>query len=113
MNHIHTPGPWYLRLSDNATPYILHGDSCADLNEPEYLVCVMPAEIAHSYNSFANAKLIAAAPALFDALQNALAALESVSGEMTVGDRFTNAGQDAIDALIPARRAIAQALGTQ
>lgn len=66
----HTPGPWHLRLSDNATPHIEHGDCHLDeVGELANRVCVMPAEIDRSYNSFANARLIAAAPELLDALK--------------------------------------------
>lgn len=69
----HTPGPWAMRLSDNATPYITHG-KCADGSEPGLddlanRICVMPAEISQSYNSFANARLIAAVPELLEALE--------------------------------------------
>ena len=46
---------------------------------------------------------------LTEALQLALNALEAISDEMTVGDRFTNAGQHLLDALMPARAAIANA----
>lgn len=43
---------------------------------------------------------------LVTALRVALNALEEISGEMTVGDRFTNAGQYMIDALPIARAAM-------
>ena len=46
---------------------------------------------------------------LLSALIIALKALEEVSSEMTVGDRFTNAGQSVLDALEPARDAIKHA----
>lgn len=59
----------------------------------------------------ANARLIAAAPELLEALQLALKALEAIGEEMTVGDRYTNAGQYLLDSLNPARAAIAKATG--
>lgn len=57
----------------------------------------------------ADAKLVAAAPELLQALRDALKALDSIGAEMTVGERFTNAGQYLIDALMPAHAAIAKA----
>lgn len=59
----------------------------------------------------ANKKLIAATPDLLGALQLALQALEEISNEMTLGERYTNAGQYLIDALQPSREAISKALG--
>lgn len=59
----------------------------------------------------ADARLIAAAPELLDALRNACKALDAIAAEMTVGDRYTNAGQYLIDALPEARAAIAKAIG--
>lgn len=58
-------------------------------------------------------RLLASAPELLGALTIALQALDAIGDEMTVGDRFTNAGQDLIDALQPARAAIAKTRGTQ
>lgn len=43
---------------------------------------------------------------LREALQKTLRALEEIGGEMTVGDRFTCAGQSLLDALDPARAAL-------
>lgn len=59
----------------------------------------------------ANARLIAAAPELLEALQIALSAIEQTTSEMTVGDRFTNAGQSLLDAFNPCRDAISKATG--
>lgn len=68
----HTPGPWYMRLSDNATPHIEHGDCFRDeIGMLKNRVCVMPSEIMHDFNSFANALLIAAAPEMLEALKEA------------------------------------------
>jgi hypothetical protein len=81
MSAQHTPGPWHLRLSNNATPHIEHGDCFRDeVGELDNRICVMPAEIVQSFNSFANARLIAAAPDLLEALQAALEALRGSAG---------------------------------
>lgn len=76
-----TKGPWFLRLSDNATPHIMHGKDpihggIPEIDELANLVCVMPVEIMQSYNSFNNAKLICAAnPVTVIALLDEIAAL--------------------------------------
>lgn len=69
--HTHTPGPWHVVMSDNATPIINH-EHGFDWTDPQGLdsrVCAMPAEIMQSYNSLPNARLIAAAPDLLRALE--------------------------------------------
>ena len=48
---------------------------------------------------------------MLEALQVALKALDSISVEMTVGERYTNAGTDLLDSLTPVRAAIAAATG--
>ena len=73
MSTQHTPGPWHLRLSNNATPHIEHGDCFRDeVGELDNRICVMPSEITQSFNSFANARLIAAAPDLLEALEHVI-----------------------------------------
>jgi len=59
----------------------------------------------------ADLRLIAAAPDLYEALETASKALEAIASEMTVGERYTNAGQYLLDALEPVRAALAKARG--
>ena len=63
------------------------------------------------FSNEADVRLICAAPEMLEALQGALKALDSIGDEMTVGERYTNAGQYLLDALQPARSAIAKATG--
>jgi len=60
MSDKHTPVPWHLVLSDNATPHINHeyGDKYTDCGDLSSRVLVMPAEIVGKYNSFENARFI-------------------------------------------------------
>lgn len=46
--------------SDNATPHVMHADACG-VEQQEKLICAMPAEITHFYNSWSNAHFIAEA----------------------------------------------------
>lgn len=127
MDTKHTPGPWSLRLSDNATPYITHG-KCAhgyepDLNDLANRICVMPAEISTSYNSYANARLIAAAPELLAVLRDARASVQENrdslyeshyqphTGDVDAAGRVAVDVEDARLAKIDA--AIAKATGTE
>lgn len=65
-----TPGPWHVVLSDNATPHIMtEPGSHESVDNDAAFVCVMPAEIIRSYNSLANARLIASAPEMYEALE--------------------------------------------
>lgn len=75
----HTPGPWHLVLSNNATPFVMHehGDDWTDIHDLASIICIMPAEITRSYNSFANARLIAAAPELLQVLKDIEAMLNA------------------------------------
>lgn len=75
----HTPGPWHLVLSNNATPFVMHehGDDWTDIQDSASIICIMPAEITRSYNSFANARLIAAAPELLQVLKDIEAMLNA------------------------------------
>lgn len=79
----HTPGPWHLVMSDNATPFIQHehGADWTDADDWTSRVCIMPPEITRDFNALANARLIAAAPDL-------LAALEMVVSELASGARL-------------------------
>lgn len=71
----HTPGPWHMVLSDNATPIVNHenGVDWTDDSDISSRVCAMPAEITTSYSSLANAQLIAVSPELLESLQEVLA----------------------------------------
>jgi hypothetical protein len=117
MEAKHTPGPW--RFIDDhpsrACLKVLAGDSedlaslyfaPSDLNEPDE-----DGIWRGDDERVANARLMAAAPELLAALRGALKALDAIGAEMTVGDRFTNAGQYLLDALTPAREAISKATG--
>jgi len=100
----HTPGPWHVVGSDNATPHIMHegGKDRYDIDDHTSIVCVMPAEILHSYNSWANARLIAAAPDLLEICQAFIAQLGGPEGY------FPTAGKPLTDQM---RAAIAKATG--
>lgn len=59
----------------------------------------------------AQLQMMAAAPDMYEALKLALKALNEISHEMTVGERYTNAGQYLIEALAPGHAALAKAEG--
>ena len=99
-----TPGPWDLRISDNGTPYVTHGGWAEDgIDDLSRRVCVMPAEITQSFNSYANARLISAAPELLEALQSIVRSLSDQDDEGLI---------EHAEPMINARAAIAKALGT-
>lgn len=82
----HTPTPWYLTGSDNATPHIM-SDEFAEIYELEHLICVMPAEITQSFNAWENARFIVRAvnshAALVKALEGLLAGPNWPGAQMT------------------------------
>ena len=101
----HTKGPWHFGGSDKCTIYDGFGQRIANSFEGVMVTQRSDEECK------ANARLIAAAPLMLEALMIALASLEEVAQEMTVGDRFTNAGQSVLDALLPVKSAIEEAKG--
>lgn len=77
-----TKGEWQVRLSENATPLILHGDlSRGDIYDPQKTICGMPAEIMNIYNSHANAAIIVALHNSYPSLRARLQALEQLEAE--------------------------------
>lgn len=107
MSGQHTPGPWEIDWNISRLDIHASGQLVATLRRSTK-------DGAPTYDDAeakANAGLIAAAPDLLEALRGALKALEAIGYEMTVGDRYTNAGQYLTDALIPAREAIDRASG--
>jgi len=90
----HTPGPWHIGMKPGP---IIYGPS------GEQVACLLPAMLDNQENK-ANARLIAAAPALLEALQVAVLRVELANKE---GDPILSAW------LSEARQAIAQATGEQ
>ena len=109
-----TPGSWRVGRTPNDIAHVIFGgpDDAMGLRIAEMVYhhrgrgyTITPKEVR------ANARLIAAAPDLYAALQGALKALDAIGDEMTVGERYTNSGQYLLDALQPARAALAKAEG--
>jgi len=99
-----TAGPLCVSLSDNATPHIYaNGGEWRDGPSGD-LICVMPAEISKSYNSFNNATFIAAARTGWeDSIKNeliALDALEECFNETEYGSPSSRAKRAAETALL-------------
>lgn len=101
----YTNGPWHVGGADKATIYDKFGQRIGNAFEG-----VMVTQRS-DYECQSNARLMACSPDLLEALDSALQALESISEEMTVGERYTNAGQYLIDSLPVVRAAIAKARG--
>ena len=123
----HTPGPWlqswdcWAPTGSDASPKY---DGFEVVNDDGWPVAFVPIHFVSAPvksqqtkreidwdEASANLRLISAAPELLEALRLALQALEAISNEMTVGERYTNAGQHLLDSLNPARAAIAKATG--
>jgi hypothetical protein len=104
---MHTPGPWF-SPDRRGTRYVEARIGGGMLQE---VAACGPTE--RPEQQAANARLIASAPELLDALLLAYKALDAIGDDMTVGERYTNAGQHLLDALQPARAAIAKATGEQ
>lgn len=107
----HTPGPWEAHFDES---YFVTGPDLGRVAmmmnlKGKYGLCGRRS----GNESAANCRLIAAAPDLLEALQLAHKALDAIANEMTVGERYTNAGQYLLDSLEPSRVAIAKATGEQ
>lgn len=117
MTTKHTPGPWFLDGNGKiwrrppSELYERGGGVAGD--HPVAQAFRGHSSWEQGFPVEANARLIAAAPELLEALQSALQAFESIIDEMTVGERYTNAGQYLIDAVPEARAAILKATGEQ
>jgi hypothetical protein len=96
----HTPGPWHIGMKPGP---IIYGPS------GEQVACLFPAMLDNQENK-ANARLIAAAPALLEALQETLRVLVTPQGFPDKNKGRTQEQQDAFD---QSRQAIAQATGEQ
>jgi len=107
MDTKHTPGPWKIDTHHDA-PYIedINGDAICTLyedTEPEDSVTIW-GWIEPFKNAENNARLIAAAPELLQALKAALAQLEHTNQHTPIGDmeHTKNTLRDAIAKVIPA-----------
>ena len=79
----HTPGPWNLQLGTA-------GDWRVDRSTSEWNICGRLSTVEHmERESFANAHLIAAAPDLLEALEDARAQLEAYEEELS-GEHFND-----------------------
>ena len=99
----HTPGPWTVHGSDNATPHVMRAGAL-DIRDLDKLICAMPAEISQSFNSWANARLIAAAPELLAALELAKRVLpeDALAICPDANDTITGIGDIIDDAILKA-----------
>ena len=102
----HTPGPWEFEPStpeDGVRCVFIFGAKCKDGYRPEIGAVYGPQDA----KAFADARLIAAAPDLLDALGTLLNRLEGIGGEHVTG-------MEGVDAdLMKANAAIAKATGSQ
>lgn len=124
MSAAFTPGPWVLTggvqlVGNPDSEYGQHNLYVGEVRHPDCIgsICSVqsddhcPPDGITRDVAEANASLIAAAPDLLAAVQAALQALHAIADEMTVGERYTNAGQYLLDALEPCRAAVFKATG--
>lgn len=113
MSAQHTPGPWcceHRKGSDSMYRTEVFSVEHGVIATCKWTPKNLGSGVTGTYRE-ANARLIAAAPDLLEALELAHKALEAIANEMTVGERYTNAGQYLLDSLEPSRDAIAKATG--
>ena len=118
MTKQHTPGPWVVNLTTDGQPYITQADSVAEktLGEPDpRFICKVGCESpAYGWTSedLENARLIAAAPELLEALESIANNRLSVDVPNDEIDKHDYAqGWDELVKI--ARAAIAKAKGVQ
>lgn len=112
MEAKHTPGPWNFgefELYPGAGLRFNISQAEGAAHTPHYSDVAQTITGEDLSIQEANARLIAAAPEMLEALRLALNALEEIGNEMTVGERYTNAGQYLLDSLGPVREAITKA----
>ena len=107
----HTPGPWSVR-EYSADIQIIAGN----FREPALVRRIVGAsndcQTALRIEQAANARLIAAAPELLEALRDALAAMEHMGDVMNGMDIVTDEDEAHFPAFAKARAAITKAEGT-
>jgi hypothetical protein len=82
MKQKHTPGPWIYRWSKDANGFLVGTETGpGEHNWPGNQVGVYTADVLRE----ADARLIAAAPDLFEAIQRALKEIEMWDGEISIG----------------------------
>ncbi len=97
----HTPGPWIAEKSE-------HSERCFYVSHPasEGWSCVAASWAQNEHATMANARLIAAAPELLEALRE----IEIICTE-SAGDCRKRMGTRVVNTLVTARAAIAKATG--
>ena len=99
-NAKHSPGPWRIGDAGNTV-----------FGPPAGLPPVRIADLARTQNRIANARLIASAPALLEALKSAVSYLEANRPKGNIREIFHQLNEYENGVLKPARAAIAQAEG--
>jgi len=110
-NTQHTPGPWKAYNADNGRIF-KHWriKGCAMRNDPPFAIIDSGGKILPEYEA-ANARLIAAAPSMLEALKSAVSYLEANRPKGKIREIFTQLNEYENGVLKPARAAILQAEG--